>query len=627
MKTHTCVGEQVKSGLCPGDNDNKCCPTSNALEKTATPSPPPSPPPSPSPSPSPQPASADDACLYGQKGACINVKTHTCVGEQVKSGFCPGDNDNKCCPTSTARETEATSHSTPARPAVPCKRGQPGQCIDTNAQTCGVATLSGYCDGPSNVRCCAGDAEARDPVKQGTKVTITLFCDGGSPPTFLQPAGSTYTNGAPELMATKTNGFQGGKGDVSFALSIEGLGPLPTDSSDTLRDCTNSEISPQDWGVACLCRTGNCVGEQCFKQSVDGQTFSFWKRGACGDCDCAGSLDDTRRELFEHERMWEEGGCAANPQSVPCADLGPRIKQLQENVMDLTLNVKVDELSDMEFQCQQMGCEANQTRDGCAFCTDVTRAIKSDIDGLRAAGAGKGVTASTISAADDAGSSQTGLTVGIVVALALFGFAALAVGVVHHRSREQAHGTGVRVAVNHTSGQGAACATGAETETTYAVPMESTGMPGSNDAVGTEYVLVTTERSSKDRHNNRVGASGISTSSSPYNLSSSGAASAGSSVYGGSTHDDDDYGGGGVYGGGNTYGGDVYGDGGGAHGGGKYGDANYGGGGVYGGGDTYGDGGGAHGGGNHGNGTYSSSRNRGDSLVLSNYSLFATSAV
>jgi hypothetical protein len=37
-------------------------------------------------------------CLNGQAGSCINVESHTCLGQLVLTGVCPGDVTIKCCP-------------------------------------------------------------------------------------------------------------------------------------------------------------------------------------------------------------------------------------------------------------------------------------------------------------------------------------------------------------------------------------------------------------------------------------------------------------------------------------------------------------------------------------------------
>jgi len=94
-------------------------------------------------------------------------------GADVKSGFCKGASNIKCCPTSKVKDEgnnggsdndgggvygyDYGGQATTKKPddRASCNRGQVGFCIDTNSEECdGAAVKSGFCDGAAHIKCC-----------------------------------------------------------------------------------------------------------------------------------------------------------------------------------------------------------------------------------------------------------------------------------------------------------------------------------------------------------------------------------------------------------------------------------------------------------------------------------------
>ena len=108
------------------------------------------------------------ACLKNQPGFCIDVNTEECDGAQVKTGFCSGAGNIKCCPTSKVKGADnsktgydddnggddGTTLSFCELPR-PSKKKLAGTCIDTNEKSCyGASVVSGYCPGAAQIKCC-----------------------------------------------------------------------------------------------------------------------------------------------------------------------------------------------------------------------------------------------------------------------------------------------------------------------------------------------------------------------------------------------------------------------------------------------------------------------------------------
>jgi len=103
MNPSNCKGT-VKTGLCPGGANNRCC-----IQGT-------------------------NKCT-SQGGKCMNPRN--CKGT-VKSGLCPGGNDNKCCIQNNNNDSKCIS--------------QGGKCM--NPSNCNGTVKTGLCPGGANNRCC-----------------------------------------------------------------------------------------------------------------------------------------------------------------------------------------------------------------------------------------------------------------------------------------------------------------------------------------------------------------------------------------------------------------------------------------------------------------------------------------
>ena len=123
INPNSCNGT-VRSGLCPGGEDNKCCIP---------------------PTPAPSSNTNNGSQCTSQGGKCMNP--NSCNGT-VKSGLCPGGENNKCCipkPSNTTNKPNNTSNGSQCT-------SQGGQCM--NPSTCRGTIKPGLCPGGSNVQCC-----------------------------------------------------------------------------------------------------------------------------------------------------------------------------------------------------------------------------------------------------------------------------------------------------------------------------------------------------------------------------------------------------------------------------------------------------------------------------------------
>ena len=147
IKTGTCsnYGGESFSGKCPSDpNDVKCCDNI--------------------------PCSAN-----GKTGQCLF--TSQCSGESV-SGKCPGGSDFKCC-LSGGDSPTPTPTPTPGKDDTyngPCSGGG-GACINTNVVSCDTNTVSGKCQGPSNVKCCVQGSKPSWYINQGEHRKVLCLGD------------------------------------------------------------------------------------------------------------------------------------------------------------------------------------------------------------------------------------------------------------------------------------------------------------------------------------------------------------------------------------------------------------------------------------------------------------------
>ena len=147
IKTGTCsnYGGESFSGKCPSDpNDVKCCDNI--------------------------PCSAN-----GKSGQCLF--TSQCSGESV-SGKCPGGTDFKCC-LSGGDSPTPTPTPTPGKDDTyngPCSGGG-GACINTNVVSCDTKTVTGKCQGPSNVKCCVQGSKPSWYINQGEHRKVLCLGD------------------------------------------------------------------------------------------------------------------------------------------------------------------------------------------------------------------------------------------------------------------------------------------------------------------------------------------------------------------------------------------------------------------------------------------------------------------
>ena len=125
MNPKSCNGT-VKSGLCPGGDDNKCCIQNNNNGSKCT----------------------------SQGGKCMNPSN--CSGTVI-SGLCPGGENNKCCIQNTNKCTS-----------------QGGKCM--NPSNCNGTVKSGLCPGGENNKCCIQNTNKC--TSQGGKCMNPSNCNG-----------------------------------------------------------------------------------------------------------------------------------------------------------------------------------------------------------------------------------------------------------------------------------------------------------------------------------------------------------------------------------------------------------------------------------------------------------------
>ena len=131
--SETCVGGDYISGYCPGDDSIKCCPNSSASSSKKAPS------------------TAPKTCKPpGKTGICQKTST-TCAGGDYISGYCPGDDSIKCCPDATSTSTTKAVSSKPTTCNPP---GKKGTCQKISKTCAGGSYISGYCPGDEEIKCC-----------------------------------------------------------------------------------------------------------------------------------------------------------------------------------------------------------------------------------------------------------------------------------------------------------------------------------------------------------------------------------------------------------------------------------------------------------------------------------------
>ena len=142
LKTTTCdsVGGRIFSGKCPNDpNDVKCCDNISCT--------------------------ADD----GRKGTCAFIGQ--CNGDKI-SGKCPGGSDFKCC-VGVVDPSSSSSQSYYG----PCIGGG-GACINVDNTSCDTRTVSGFCPGAMNVKCCVAGTKPSWYINQGQHTETICIMNG-----------------------------------------------------------------------------------------------------------------------------------------------------------------------------------------------------------------------------------------------------------------------------------------------------------------------------------------------------------------------------------------------------------------------------------------------------------------
>jgi len=127
----------IKSGLCPGGNDNKCCipkPTGTSTTNK----------------PNTSNNNNNDSRCIARGGTCKNPGS--CSGNVI-SGLCPGGSDNKCCipkPTGSTNTGNTNTNNSNTNNNKCNLRG--GTC--KNPKNCSGSIISGLCPGGSDNKCC-----------------------------------------------------------------------------------------------------------------------------------------------------------------------------------------------------------------------------------------------------------------------------------------------------------------------------------------------------------------------------------------------------------------------------------------------------------------------------------------
>ncbi|KAL8646780.1 MAG: hypothetical protein Q9210_005935 [Variospora velana] len=126
----------------------------------------------------------------GKTGVCQSTST-TCAGGAYISGYCDGDETIRCCPhaESTAPTTTKPSGATPTTCKPP---GKTGVCQSTSLSCAGGSYITGYCPGDDNIKCCPDAAPVTTcapPGKTGVCQKDSIACPGGAYVSGLCPGG------------------------------------------------------------------------------------------------------------------------------------------------------------------------------------------------------------------------------------------------------------------------------------------------------------------------------------------------------------------------------------------------------------------------------------------------------
>ncbi|KAI4199072.1 MAG: hypothetical protein LQ348_001939 [Seirophora lacunosa] len=178
----TCAGGAYIPGYCDGDESIRCCPNAEPTEPTT-----------------PKPTTCKPP---GKTGICQST-TLSCAGGTYITGYCPGNNDIKCCPDAA-----------PATKPTTCKPpGKTGICQRTTLSCAGGTYISGFCPGDENIKCCPDAAPVTTcapPGKTGICQKTNITCKGGAYVSGLCPGGSD-TRCCPDVTPSAGGGGGGCK--------------------------------------------------------------------------------------------------------------------------------------------------------------------------------------------------------------------------------------------------------------------------------------------------------------------------------------------------------------------------------------------------------------------------------
>lgn len=149
----------------------------------------------------------------GKTGVCQST-VKTCAGGAYISGYCDGDETIRCCPNaeSTAPTTTKPSGATPTTTCKP--PGKTGVCQRTSLSCAGGTYIAGYCPGDNNIKCCPDAAQVTTcapPGKTGVCQKDSIACPGGAYVSDLCPGGDDIRC-CPNVTPPTAGGSGGGGG-------------------------------------------------------------------------------------------------------------------------------------------------------------------------------------------------------------------------------------------------------------------------------------------------------------------------------------------------------------------------------------------------------------------------------
>ena len=327
---YQCDNSQVRAGFCMGAANIRCCPSSMfspvkpalagggsavaGASATTTAHVRPD-------------APQFEGCNKGQEGFCINTQDYSCHGADVMTGFCTGASHIRCCPSlqvwavlqgarngGDAGDGAVVNKVSFAEGGADagygtCNKGLTGTCIDASSDSgsCDISTVSGFCDGAANIKCCPASETKSDGTTVPTELVLQLSCEGGTRP---EPrSGSSSGTGGSSSVGFSSGG-DGGTSALTISSDVQQqINMRSTNASAAVGAATDSFIAScglgsrtqlQDGWVACICdKSAECTGAG----------YSYWAREVCRDCYCdSAELSDFRNELAAFESASASAG-------------------------------------------------------------------------------------------------------------------------------------------------------------------------------------------------------------------------------------------------------------------------------------------------------------------------------